>query len=246
MRLLNRSRKPTDRRAGSAIQMLVAMERSSSLSLLPMSCLAIKIAVTTMIERERPGETGEVEDPSLSIVSQLLSNVLLGILNVGGDPEKADLVKLMREKAKGEITQLKASISANKKRVDKIRKVAKRILYKSKENPQENVLARMVLAPIEAIEASIKEREASVRGYEGAIKIINFYSYNFDASQTGNPPHHWTMQWGTSPFSFPSGSFHFDSATDLDTGEEGKKTEELKEAEGYLQKAFEKALREGK
>lgn len=192
---------------------------------------------------DRTGETAEVEDPSLSIVSQLLGSVLLGILNAGGDPEKTDLVKLMRNKAKEEITQLKATISVNKKRVDKLRKVAKRVLYKSKADDQDNILARMVLVPIEAIEASIKEREATLQGYTKALKIIEHYSYNFDAAQTDKPTYQWSMQWGTSPFSFPSGSFHFDG----EDGEEEKTAESLKkQADGHLRQAFERHIQERK
>lgn len=130
--------------------------------------------------RKRYDETGEMEPQkreAFNLVARAITQVIGEGLCGGMDLEKVDILgDVVSHFTRATKTVIEA-IRENKKRAAKLKRVAVRF---SVAEGEENLLQRLVLAPIHDIEARIKRDEENLAEIKEALAIVKKYNYRFD------------------------------------------------------------------
>lgn len=129
--------------------------------------------------RRRYDETGQTEQPkneALSIVASCVHDTILEIVQGGNDPEKVDVLKIVKAKLKKIRGNLERIVKMASENAEKFRKIASRMNC----DEAENYLKVMILQPALQFEREASEAKRKLEELDVCDEILRHYSYQFD------------------------------------------------------------------
>lgn len=151
---------------------------------------AVAKAYGTLIDpekRRRYDTYGDEEplqlDAITRIMAAVLNEVVLTALGNNVDLEDLDVVGAVRKQLLVRRAAAEKAIEENTRRAKQLKKAAARLRRK---NGRDNVLAKVILEPIPALEEAAKQGPANVALVDKALKLLDEYQYDFRKQQFGS------------------------------------------------------------